>query len=188
MKPLELTEEHRSKLLEMCKELFPNYDFMIRDFVEKNPSISLGKKSKKLYECHIHWYEFCIEHLSKKIYTIDNQVMSGYEYFVNNFRYKKEHPVDYLYADYKKRVQISPIMKTLLEIIKDKFGVSVNITPQSTIQDDCGLDSLDQVELIMELEVRYKISIPDEDVNIKFNHLSTLQDVENYLISRNVTK
>ena len=27
MKSIQLTEEHKSKLLEMCKELFPTYNF-----------------------------------------------------------------------------------------------------------------------------------------------------------------
>jgi acyl carrier protein len=39
-----------------------------------------------------------------------------------------------------------------------------DVTGKSTFYDDLGLDSLDVVEIIMEVEKRFEILIPDEDI------------------------
>lgn len=50
------------------------------------------------------------------------------------------------------------------EIIIDKLGVEEgNISKEASFVDDLGADSLDTVELIMELEEEFGIEIPDED-------------------------
>ena len=51
----------------------------------------------------------------------------------------------------------------LQAIIADVLNVSPEtITPDTTFVDDLGADSLDTVELIMEFEKEFNISIPDE--------------------------
>lgn len=55
-------------------------------------------------------------------------------------------------------------------IIVDKLGLAdaEEVTPEASILDDLGADSLDAVELIMEVEKEFNISIPDETAeNIK---------------------
>jgi acyl carrier protein len=47
------------------------------------------------------------------------------------------------------------------------------LTPQSTL-DSFGLDSLDKIELLFQLEDEFKIKIPERDVKI-----DTIQDVVN---------
>ena len=48
-------------------------------------------------------------------------------------------------------------------IIVDKLGVDENeVTPAASFTNDLGADSLDTVELIMEFEKEFGISIPDE--------------------------
>ena len=48
-------------------------------------------------------------------------------------------------------------------IIVEKLGVDwKDVTPEASFMNDLGADSLDQVELIMEFEKEFKISIPDE--------------------------
>ena len=50
------------------------------------------------------------------------------------------------------------------EVIIDKLGVEEDaIKLESHFVDDLGADSLDTVELIMELEEEFSIEIPDED-------------------------
>lgn len=50
------------------------------------------------------------------------------------------------------------------EVIIDKLGVDGDkITMEASFVDDLGADSLDTVELIMELEEEFGIEIPDED-------------------------
>ena len=49
------------------------------------------------------------------------------------------------------------------KIIVDKLGVDENeVTPESNFIQDLGADSLDTVELIMEFEKEFDVSIPDE--------------------------
>lgn len=51
------------------------------------------------------------------------------------------------------------VMKTVAECLKIDVD---KITPESNFIDDLGADSLDQVELVMELENRFNVEIPDE--------------------------
>lgn len=49
------------------------------------------------------------------------------------------------------------------EIIVEKLGVDEGeVTPEANFTNDLGADSLDTVELIMEFEKEFNISIPDE--------------------------
>jgi acyl carrier protein len=58
---------------------------------------------------------------------------------------------------------MSNIAKTVKEIIVDKLGVEESeVTPEASFANDLGADSLDTVELIMEFEKEFNLSIPDE--------------------------
>ena len=58
---------------------------------------------------------------------------------------------------------MSEISERVKAIIVDKLGVSdAEVTPEATLQQDLGADSLDTVELIMEFEKEFGISIPDD--------------------------
>ena len=49
------------------------------------------------------------------------------------------------------------------EIIVDKLGVDEEeVTPEASFTNDLGADSLDTVELIMEFEKAFEITIPDD--------------------------
>ena len=49
-------------------------------------------------------------------------------------------------------------------IITDKLGVEESqVVPEASFTNDLGADSLDTVELIMELEKEFDLSIPDEE-------------------------
>lgn len=50
------------------------------------------------------------------------------------------------------------------EIIAKQLGVNISeVTPEASFMDDLGADSLDTVELVMELEKEFNVEIPDED-------------------------
>lgn len=67
--------------------------------------------------------------------------------------------------------------KRVIEILK-QFGVPESaITDQTHFTRDLGLDSLDTVDLIMQLEKEFGIRIPDED----YEKLTTMQGVLAYL-------
>jgi acyl carrier protein len=63
-------------------------------------------------------------------------------------------------------------------IIVDKLGVDESeITPTASFTNDLGADSLDTVELIMEFEKEFGISIPDGDTE----KIATVGDVISYI-------
>lgn len=63
-------------------------------------------------------------------------------------------------------------------IIVDKLGVDADsITPESSFTNDLGADSLDTVELIMEFEKAFDVTIPDEDAE----KIATVGDAIEYL-------
>ena len=58
---------------------------------------------------------------------------------------------------------MSDIQNRVKAIIVDKLGVDESeVKPEATFTNDLGADSLDTVELIMELEKEFNITIPDE--------------------------
>jgi acyl carrier protein len=58
---------------------------------------------------------------------------------------------------------MSDIATRVTKIIVDKLGVEESeVTPEASFTADLGADSLDTVELIMEFEKEFNISIPDE--------------------------
>ena len=59
---------------------------------------------------------------------------------------------------------MSEIATKVKAIIVDKLGVDEkDVTPEANFATDLGADSLDTVELIMELEKEFDLSIPDEE-------------------------
>jgi len=58
---------------------------------------------------------------------------------------------------------MSEVAKKVKEIIVDKLGVELpEVTSEASFTNDLGADSLDTVELIMEFEKEFDISIPDD--------------------------
>lgn len=56
------------------------------------------------------------------------------------------------------------IAKKVIAIVVDKLGVEESqVKPEANFTSDLGADSLDTVELIMELEKEFNISIPDDE-------------------------
>ena len=64
------------------------------------------------------------------------------------------------------------------EVVIDKLGVEDDkIVSESSFVDDLGADSLDTVELIMQLEEEFGIEIPDEDAET----ITTVQAAVDYI-------
>ena len=58
---------------------------------------------------------------------------------------------------------MSEITKKVIAIVVDTLGADESqVTPEANLTSDLGADSLDTVELIMELEKEFNISIPDD--------------------------
>ena len=68
----------------------------------------------------------------------------------------------FLFINLKTKI-MSEVAAKVKAIIVDKLGVEeADVTPTASFTNDLGADSLDTVELIMEFEKEFGISIPDE--------------------------
>lgn len=73
---------------------------------------------------------------------------------------------------------MSDITSRVKSIIVDKLGVDeTEVTPEASFTNDLGADSLDTVELIMEFEKEFEISISDQDAE----KIGTVGDAINYM-------
>ncbi len=73
---------------------------------------------------------------------------------------------------------MSEIAQKVTSIIVDKLGVEESeVTAEASFTNDLGADSLDTVELIMEFEKEFNISIPDDQAE----NIGTVGDAIKYL-------
>ena len=73
---------------------------------------------------------------------------------------------------------MSEIASRVKAIIVDKLGVEKSeVTETASFTNDLGADSLDTVELIMEFEKEFGISIPDDQAE----KIGTVQDAVAYI-------
>lgn len=73
------------------------------------------------------------------------------------------------------------IQSKVTAIIVEKLGVEEgDIKPEASFTNDLGADSLDTVELIMEFEKEFDITIPDEDAE----KIATVGDAVSYLSNK----
>ena len=79
---------------------------------------------------------------------------------------------------------MSDIASRVKAIIVDKLGVTeAEVTNEASFTQDLGADSLDTVELIMEFEKEFNISIPDDQAE----NIATVGQAISYL-EENVKK
>ena len=70
------------------------------------------------------------------------------------------------------------LLKKIVTIVVDKLDVEENkVTVDAQFIDDLGADSLDTVELIMEIEEQFEIDIPDEDAE----KIQSVKDALDYI-------
>lgn len=73
---------------------------------------------------------------------------------------------------------MSEIESKVVNIIVDKLGVDeTEVKPEASFTNDLGADSLDTVELIMEFEKEFDITIPDAEAE----KISTVGDAISYI-------
>lgn len=73
---------------------------------------------------------------------------------------------------------MSEIESKVKEIIAEKLGVDEeNVKPEASFTNDLGADSLDTVEIIMEFEKAFNITIPDD----KAEKIATVGDAIAYI-------
>ena len=68
--------------------------------------------------------------------------------------------------------------ETFDKVLIDTLNIDKEqITPDTRFKDELGVDSLDMVDLVLEFERVFKISIPDEAAD----EIKTVSDAENYI-------
>lgn len=76
---------------------------------------------------------------------------------------------------------MADLKQKVTELIIEKLGVEADdITNEASFTNDLGADSLDTVELIMEFEKEFDVTIPDEDAE----QIATVGDAINYLTEK----
>jgi len=76
---------------------------------------------------------------------------------------------------------MAEIIERVQGIIAEKLSVNpADVTPEKSFTNDLGADSLDTVEMIMEFEKEFEISIPDDQAE----KISTVGDAVEYIKSK----
>jgi acyl carrier protein len=71
------------------------------------------------------------------------------------------------------------ILSKIQEITADRLGVDeTDVTPDASFREDLEADSLDLVELIMELEEQFGMEIPDEEAE----KITTVEEAVDYVV------
>lgn len=76
-------------------------------------------------------------------------------------------------------------LEKVTEIIEEELGVEADeITLESNLKDDLDADSLDLVELVMQLEEAFGIKIQEDD----YSKLATVKDIVDFIeLKKNMT-
>jgi acyl carrier protein len=73
------------------------------------------------------------------------------------------------------------IKESVIQIVCDQMGVSRDkVTLETSFVNDLGADSLDTVELVMEFEDEFELTIPDEDAE----KIQTVGDAIKYIVDK----
>ena len=78
---------------------------------------------------------------------------------------------------------MASVMERVTDIVAEQLGVDKEkITPNTSFVNDLGADSLDQVELVMELEEEFDINIPhdaDEQIHTVGQAIKFIEEAQN---------
>ena len=70
------------------------------------------------------------------------------------------------------------LFEEISAIVEERLGVAASeITPEKNLINDLGADSLDSVELIMSIEQKFDISIPEDAAE----NIKTISDIISYV-------
>lgn len=76
---------------------------------------------------------------------------------------------------------MATVIERVTKVIVDRLGVDESeVKMEASFRDDLGADSLDVVELVMELEDEFDMEISDEDAE----HISTVGSAVKYIESK----
>ena len=86
-----------------------------------------------------------------------------------------------VFAVGRRGMERDEIFEKIREITADRLGVDENeVTSEASFREDLEADSLDLVELIMELEEQFGMEIPDEEAE----KITTVEEAVDYVAER----
>ena len=97
-----------------------------------------------------------------------------------------EELTDYLEKEKIKKASVvirdSSLREEILDIVMNNLGLSADeITDDSSFFKELGADSLDFVEIVMDVEKEFKITIPDDEVEKLETFADLVAKVDEYL-------
>ena len=69
------------------------------------------------------------------------------------------------------------IYAKIVEVIQEHEGADFSISPELSLKDELGVDSVDLMEFIIDLEDTFAIEIPDEQID----HFKNISDIVIYI-------
>lgn len=70
------------------------------------------------------------------------------------------------------------MLEEIKELVAESLGASIEeLTEETSFTEDLNADSLDLFEMVMELEDKYDVKIPSEDLE----NIKTIGDVKQYI-------
>ncbi|MBQ9460415.1 MAG: acyl carrier protein [Clostridia bacterium] len=70
------------------------------------------------------------------------------------------------------------VLEKVKAILSEQFDVEEDkITPETSLIDDLGADSLDVVDLVMSIEDEFEVEVPDDEVE----NIKTVDDLVKYI-------
>jgi len=76
-----------------------------------------------------------------------------------------------------KQEQISDNTKQLYDMLKNMWNIDITVTPDSNLRQDLGVDDLDIVMLLSDVEEAFSVVIP----NSEWEHIQTVADIIKYI-------
>ena len=86
--------------------------------------------------------------------------------------------MEIIFVARRRSMERDEILERIKEITADRLGVEEGeVTPEASFREDLEADSLDLVELIMELEEQFGMEIPDEEAE----KITTVEEAVDYV-------
>lgn len=72
------------------------------------------------------------------------------------------------------------IYAKIVEVIQEHEGADFSVSPELSLKDELGVDSVDLMEFIIDLEDTFAIEIPDEHID----HFKNISDIVTYIYGK----
>ncbi|GCE51437.1 acyl carrier protein [Thermosporothrix hazakensis] len=75
-------------------------------------------------------------------------------------------------------MNLETIQKQVIELLQEHIGSKAILSPETNLQDDFGIDSIEMVDIAIKLEKTFGIALPAE----QFRHCTTVSDIVQFVV------